>query len=96
MFIDSGDGVPVGDWQKYLRFGRRFPPGLCRDPLPRWGRLGCGLFSGAVPPTDRADQEVTSAEWRTNLVVPRTAPVAWWSRVGAVASSLLLTERTPT
>ena len=37
------------------------------------------MFSGAVPSTDRADQEVTSARRRTNVVVLRTAtgPPAW-------------------
>jgi len=31
------------------------------------------MFSGAAPSTDRADQEITSAERRTNMVVLRTA-----------------------
>jgi len=42
----------------------------------RWGRLGCGLLSGAVPSTDRADQEVTSARRRTNVMVPRTVTIS--------------------
>ena len=39
----------------------------------RWGKAGLWVDSGAVPSTDRADQEVTSAGRRTKVVVLRTA-----------------------
>jgi len=74
--LTAGTAVPVCVGSDQLCFGRRFPPGLCLDPLPLWGMLGCGFFSGAVPSTDRADQEVNLAERRTNVAVPRTATIS--------------------
>jgi len=57
---------------KYKAMVSKLDKRTTRDPLPRWGRLGCGLFSGAVPSADQADQEVTLAGRRTNVVVLRT------------------------
>jgi len=71
-------------WQRGRRPRRRLiKPTVLWTTIPPWalpwssppvgGRLGCGSISGAVPSTDRADQEVTSAGRRTNVVVLRTA-----------------------
>jgi len=81
----SGLGGVYWEWGRRPR-RRLIKPTVLWTTIPPWalpwssppvgGRLGCGSISGAVPSTDRADQEVTSARRRTNVVVLRTATIS--------------------